>query len=315
MTAPVNTFRVPSFLLLRTLRSVLTLLAVVAVTFVLGRATGDPVALMLPQGATVEDVLAMRARLGLDRPLHVQFGRYLGGIAQGDFGTSLVYGRPALDVIVERLPATLRLGLASFVLSIVVGVPLGIVAATMRGRWFDRVARDVSLALQSLPSFFVGILAILLFGVVLRWLPTFGDATLAHYVLPVATMTLLPVALILRLVRASLLDVLNEDYVRTARAKGVHGASVVLRHALRNALIPVVTVLGLQLAGLMGGAVVIETVFAWPGVGSLAVEAIGGRDFPIVQTVVLLSGAAFVLVNLLVDVSYAFLDPRVDGVR
>jgi len=302
----------PRYVLLRILRGFLTLLAVVAVTFALGRATGDPVALLLPQGATVEDVLAMRARLGLDQPMLTQFGRYLSDIAQGDFGTSLVYNRPALDLILERLPATLRLGLTSFLLAITVGVPLGVLAATGRGSGFDRFVRDVSLALQSLPSFFIGILGILLFGVTLRWLPTFGDATLSHYVLPVVTMTLLPLALILRLVRASLLDVLSEDYVRTARAKGLHRAWVVVRHALRNALIPVVTVLGLQLASLIGGSVVIETVFAWPGVGSLAVEAIAGRDFPIVQAVVLLSSAAFVLINLLVDLSYALLDPRVE---
>jgi len=302
----------PRYVLLRILRGFLTLLAVVAVTFALGRATGDPVALLLPQGATVEDVLAMRARLGLDQPMLTQFGRYLSDIAQGDFGTSLVYNRPAFDLILERLPATLRLGLTSFLLAITVGVPLGVLAATGRGSGFDRFVRDVSLALQSLPSFFIGILGILLFGVTLRWLPTFGDATLSHYVLPVVTMTLLPLALILRLVRASLLDVLSEDYVRTAHAKGLHRAWVVVRHALRNALIPVVTVLGLQLASLIGGSVVIETVFAWPGVGSLAVEAIAGRDFPIVQAVVLLSSAAFVLINLLVDLSYALLDPRVE---
>lgn len=302
----------PRYVLLRILRGFLTLLAVVAVTFALGRATGDPVALLLPQGATVEDVLAMRARLGLDQPMLTQFGRYLSDIAQGDFGTSLVYNRPALDLILERLPATLRLGLTSFLLAITVGVPLGVLAATGRGSGFDRFVRDVSLALQSLPSFFIGILGILLFGVTLRWLPTFGDATPSHYVLPVVTMTLLPLALILRLVRASLLDVLSEDYVRTAHAKGLHRAWVVVRHALRNALIPVVTVLGLQLASLIGGSVVIETVFAWPGVGSLAVEAIAGRDFPIVQAVVLLSSAAFVLINLLVDLSYALLDPRVE---
>lgn len=300
------------YVAIRVVRGALTLFAVVALTFALGRATGDPVALLLPQGATVEDVLAMRARLGLDQPLALQFVRYLGDLARGDFGTSLVYNRPALDLVLERLPATLRLGLTAFVVAGLIGIPLGVLAATSRSSLFDRVVRDASLALQSLPSFFVGILGILLFGVALRWLPTFGDATLRHYVLPVATMTLLPLALILRLVRASLLEVLGEDYVRTAHAKGLRPPTVMVRHALRNALVPVLTVLGLQLASLIGGAVIVETVFAWPGVGSLAVEAIGGRDFPIVQTVVLLSGTAFVVVNLAVDLSYALLDPRVE---
>ncbi len=300
------------YIAMRMMRGALTLLAVVALTFALGRATGDPVALLLPQGATVEDVLAMRSRLGLDQPLALQFVRYLGDLARGDLGTSLVYNRPALDLVVERLPATLRLGLAAFLVAGSIGIPLGVIAATTRSSLFDRLVRDASLALQSLPSFFVGILGILLFGVALRWLPTFGDATLRHYVLPVATMTLLPLALILRLVRASLLEVLGEDYVRTAHAKGLRPPTVMVRHALRNALVPVVTVLGLQLASLIGGAVIVETVFAWPGVGSLAVEAIAGRDFPIVQTVVLLSGVAFVVVNLVVDLGYALLDPRVE---
>ncbi|MDR9390653.1 MAG: ABC transporter permease [Trueperaceae bacterium] len=300
------------FLAVRTVRGVATLIAVVALTFALGRATGDPVALLLPQGATVDDVLAMRARLGLDRPLPVQFGLYLGDLLRGDFGTSLVYNRPALAVVAERVPATLRLGAAAFAAAILVAGPLGVFAALRRDTPFDRAVRDLSLTLQSLPSFFVGIVGILVFGVVLRWLPTFGDATLQHYVLPVATLTLLPLALLLRLVRASLLEVLHQDYVRTAHAKGLPVGRVVTRHALRTALIPVVTILGLQLANLIGGAVIVETVFAWPGVGSLAVEAIGGRDFAIVQTVVLLSGTAFVVMNLLVDLSYAVLDPRVE---
>lgn len=180
-----------------------------------------------------------------------------------------------------------------------------------RGGSVDRLVRDLSLALQAIPSFVVGIVAILVFGVTLRWLPTFGADGALHYVLPVATLTLLPLALVLRLTRSSLLEALSEEYVRTARAKGLRPWRVVLRHGLRNALAPVVTVLGLQLAGVISGAVVVETVFAWPGVGSLAVAAINGRDFAIVQTVVLLSAAAFVLVNLAVDVLYGVLDPRV----
>lgn len=299
------------FLGWRALRGAATLLGVLALTFALGRLTGDPVALMLPQSATLADHAAMRASLGLDRPIPAQFAAYLAGAVRGDLGISLTQNRPALELVVERLPATLRLGGAAFVVALAFGMPLGVLAAVFRDGPFDRAVRDASLALQSLPSFVVGIVAILTFGVALRWLPTFGSDGPAHYVLPVATMALLPFALILRLTRSSLLEVMGEDYVRTARAKGVQPVQVIVRHALRSALAPVVTVLGLQLGGLIGGAVVIETVFAWPGVGSLAVAAINGRDYPIVQAVVVLSAAAFVLANLLVDVLYGVLDPRV----
>jgi peptide/nickel transport system permease protein len=295
----------------RSLRGLATLLGVLALTFALGRLTGDPVALLLPDSATVADAQAMRARLGLDRPIPEQFAHYLGSVLRGDLGNSLVYNRPALGLVIERLPATLRLGGAAFVLAIALGIPLGVVAAVGRGRALDRTVRDTTLVLQSVPSFVIGILAVLLFGVTLQWLPTFGSDTPRHYVLPVITMALYPLALIVRLTRSGLLEVLGEDFVRTARAKGVPASRVVMGHALRNALVPVVTVLGLQLAGLIGGAVVIETVFAWPGVGSLAVAAINGRDFPIVQTVVVLSAAAFVAANLLVDLLYGVLDPRV----
>lgn len=299
------------FLAVRTLRGGATLLGVLALTFALGRLTGDPVALLLPQSATLEDYAAMRARLGLDAPLAAQFGAYLTGALRGDLGTSLVQNRPALELVLERLPATLRLGALALGLAVVLGLPLGVLAAVRRGGRLDRTVRDASLALQALPSFVVGILGILLFGVALRWLPTFGSDGPLHHVLPVATLALLPFALLVRLTRSSLLEVLHEDYVRTARAKGARPTAVVVRHALRNAVAPVITVLGLQLGGIIGGAVVIETVFAWPGVGSLAVGAINGRDYPIVQAVVVLSAAAFVVANLLVDLAYGLLDPRV----
>ncbi len=295
----------------RSLRGVATLLGVLALTFALGRLTGDPVALMLPDSATLADAAAMRARLGLDRPIPEQFAAYLGSVLRGDLGNSLVYNRPALELVLERLPATLRLGGLGFLAATALGVPLGVAAAVGRGGAFDRTVRDLSLVLQSVPAFVIGILGILAFGVALQWLPTFGSDTPRHYVLPVATMALYPLALVLRLTRSGLLEVLNEDYVRTARAKGATGMRVVAAHALRNALVPVVTVMGLQVAGLIGGAVVIETVFAWPGVGSLAVGAINGRDFPIVQTVVLLSATGFVVANIVVDLLYGVLDPRV----
>jgi ABC-type dipeptide/oligopeptide/nickel transport system permease component len=289
----------------------LTLLGVLAITFALGRLTGDPVAVMLPSSATLADYQAMRASMGLDQPLPEQFIRYLQRVARGDLGVSVVANRPALDLVLERLPATLRLGLLAFATAACVALPLGVAAAVWRSSRFDRTVRDLSLLLQAVPPFVLAILSILLFGVTLQWLPTFGSASLRHYLLPVVTLSVLPLALLLRLMRAALLETLAEEFVRTARAKGAGVRRIIIHHALRNALAPVATVLGLQLAGIISGAVVVETVFAWPGVGSLVVGAINGRDYAIVQTVVLLSATAFVVVNLIVDFLYGWLDPRV----
>jgi peptide/nickel transport system permease protein len=224
-----------------------------------------------------------------------------------------VYNRPALEVTVERIPATLALGLPSLLLSVALGIPLGVYCAHRRNGWIDRLAMSISLIGQSLPSFFLGIALILFFGVALAWLPTFGSDTWRHYVLPTLTLTVYPLAIIIRLTRSALLDVLNEDYIRTAYAKGARVPRVVVLHALRNALIPIITVIGLQVASILSGAAIVETVFAWPGMGSLAVRAIGTRDFPVMQSVVLLSAAAFALTNLLVDVLYSVLDPRIQA--
>jgi len=301
----------PQELAARVGRGALTLLGVLAITFALGRLTGDPVAVMLPSSATLADYQAMRASMGLDQPLPEQFIRYLQRVARGDLGVSVVANRPALDLVLERLPATLRLGLLAFATAACVALPLGVAAAVWRSSRFDRTVRDLSLLLQAVPPFVLAILSILLFGVTLQWLPTFGSASLRHYLLPVVTLSVLPLALLLRLMRAALLETLAEEFVRTARAKGAGVRRIIIHHALRNALAPVATVLGLQLAGIISGAVVVETVFAWPGVGSLVVGAINGRDYAIVQTVVLLSATAFVVVNLIVDFLYGWLDPRV----
>lgn len=299
------------FLLLRFLRTILTLLGVITLTFVLGRVSGDPVAMMLPQQATVEDYERMRAALGLDQPIPVQFVRYVEGLARGDLGTSIVYNRPAAQVVGERIGATLRLGIPAFVLSIALGLPLGLLAAYGRGGWFDRAVMGLSLAGQSLPSFAVGIVLILIFGVYFGLLPTFGSDTPAHYILPTVTMTIYPLAIVIRLTRSAILEVRGQAYVRTASAKGLTDTYTALRHVLPNALIPVVTVIGLQFAAIISGAAIVETVFAWPGLGSLAVASIGGRDFPVVQAVVLLSAAAFGVGNMLVDALYFILDPRI----
>lgn len=299
------------FLVTRSLRVVLTMLCVVTLTFILGRLSGDPVAMMMPQTATAEDIARTRAQYGLAEPLPTQYVIYLRGLIQGDLGTSINFNRPALDVVLERIPATVALGVPALLISIWVGIPLGVLAAYHRERWIDRLTMSLSLISQSLPSFSLGIALILFFGVTLRWLPTFGSDTPAHYVLPTITLAIYPLAIVIRLTRAAMLEVLSEDYIRTAYAKGVRRRGVMVFHALRNALIPIVTVVGLQVASILSGAAIVETVFAWPGMGSLAVQAIGGRDYPVVQAVVLVSALAFSLTNLGVDLVYLVLDPRI----
>lgn len=301
------------FLLTRSIRTLLTLFGVVLLTFVLGRVTGDPVAMMLPQTATLEDYERIRTSLGLNEPLPTQFLIYIANVLQGDFGTSIVLRRPALEVVVERIPLTLQLGIPALVVSTLAGIPLGVIVARRRDSALDRFVMSFTLAGQALPPFFIGILLILLFGVTLRWTPTFGSDTSAHLILPTLTLLIYPLAIIVRLTRSSMLEVLNTGYVRTARAKGLSERDVVYRHALRNALIPVITVIGLQVATIISGSAIVETVFAWPGIGQLAVASIGGRDYPIIQTIVLISAAAFCIVNMVIDLLYFWIDPRIEG--
>lgn len=301
------------FILSRLGRTLLTLFGVVTLTFILGRLTGDPIALLLPQTATLEDYERIRASLGLDQPLPVQYVVYLRDLSQGNFGTSILFNRPALDVVVARIPATLELGIPALILSVVIGVPLGIACAWRRGSLFDQIVMSVTLAGQSLPAFFIGIVLILIFGVRLGWLPTFGRDSFAHFILPTVVLTVYPLAFIVRLTRTEMLEVLSQNYMQTARAKGLADRRVVYVHGLRNALIPVVTVIGLQIAAIISGSAIVETVFAWPGIGLLAVQSIGSRDYPVIQTIVLISAAAFGLTNMIVDVLYTVLDPRIRG--
>jgi peptide/nickel transport system permease protein len=259
------------------------------VVFGLVHLSGDPVLLMVSSDAPPDVVTATRHALGFDRPLYEQFGRYVTRAAQGDLGVSLRSSRPVSALIRERLPAT----------------------AVRRGSLVDRVAMVGAVAGQAMPIFWLALLLITLFGVHLRWLPVFGRGSLAHLVLPAVSLSTVILGRLARLVRSSMLEVLGQDYVRTARAKGVAEPRVLAAHALKNAAIPIVTLLGLQFAQLLGGAVVTETIFAWPGIGRLVVEAIFNRDFPVVQGVVLVVSLIFVTVNLLVDLAYAALDPRV----
>lgn len=302
------------FVVRRLLRAVTTLLVVVTVAFIFLRLSGDPVRLLLSLDATEEQVEALRADLGLDAPVVVQYFRFLSGIIRGDLGDSILQRRSALALVLERLPATLELAAVAFGLALLLGPTIGIASAIRHRSVLDRFTIGVMNVLQGVPSFVVAILLILVLTVWLGWLPSSGRGEPQQVVMPAASLAVALAAGQARLVRAVLLDVLRQDYVRTARAKGLRGTHVIRRHALRNAALPVVTVLGLDLATLLGGAVIVETVFAWPGVGRLVVDAVAARDYPVVQAAVLVVAAIFVGLNVLVDLSYGLLDPRVrDG--
>jgi len=287
------------------------LAGILVITFLLTRLSGDPTDLLLPPNATDEARAAFRAVNGLDQPLWVQFVKFARNAIIGDFGASLRFGQPAMDLVIERLPATAELAAATMAIALLIGIPAGVIAAVRRGSTADTSIRLVMLLGQAVPSFFLGVLAIIIFAVWLRWLPTGGRGSLAQLILPATTLAFNLVALIARVTRSCMLDVLKQDYVRTARAKGVWESKVVWLHALRNAFIPVLTVIGLQVGLLLGGVVVTETIFSWPGVGRLAIQAIYARDFPVVQAVVFVFAVIFVLVNLVVDLLYAALDPRI----
>jgi peptide/nickel transport system permease protein len=291
--------------------AILMLVGISLVTFLLTFLSGDPVALMLPAEATVEERAAFRQQLGLDQPLHVQYARFLRGALRGDFGQSLRHNEPALPLVLSKLPATLELATAALILGTLGGIPLGVAAAIWRGSASERFAMGAALAGQSIPNFWLGIMLIYLFAATLMWLPSVGRGGIQNLILPSFTLAVNHMAVVCRLTRSTMLDVLAEDYVRTARAKGASEMAVVMRHALSNGLIPIVTVVGLRMGFLIGGAVVVETVFVWPGVGLLAVQAIYNRDFPVVQAAVFIMASAFVLINMLMDILYAWLDPRI----
>ncbi len=272
---------------------------------------GDPASLMLGAGATDEEVAALEARLGLDDSLPEQYLQFMGDAIRLDFGDSLWLNRPVLTSVSERITATARLASTAMVIALLISFPLGILAALRQRSFIDYSVSVISLIGQSVPSFWLGIMLILLFARQLRWLPSAGSQTWQHLILPSVTLALPLVGVLTRLVRSGLLEVMHEDYIRTARAKGLSPPSVLTRHAMRNMLIPVITVVGIQLGNLLGGAVIVETVFGWPGIGRLLVDAIFQRDYPLVQASILFITATFILINLLVDISYVYLDPRI----
>jgi len=302
---------VARFVVRRFLDSLTALVGVSFIAFAILFLSGDPTYLMIPENYTRSQIAEFRHQMGFDRPWYVQYGDFLGHAVRGDFGVSLRSRIPALPLVLERMPATLELALTAMGLSLAVALPLGVVAATRRGTLIDAGSMVGGLVGQSTPGFWLGLLLILFFGVDLRWLPVSGRGGIAHLVLPGVTLATYSMGRTARVVRASMLDALGHDFIRTARAKGLSGAAVVYRHALRNALMPIVTLIGLDFGVLLGGAVITETVFGWPGIGRLVVNAIYEKDFPIVETAVILIATVFVFLNLCVDVAYGYLDPRV----
>jgi len=299
------------FVTRRLLHTALVTLGVVTLAFVALRLSGDPAATMLPGDASVDELRDLRHALGLDRPLHVQYVAFLGSAVRGDFGDSFRHQQPAFGLVLERLPATLELAFAALLLAVAVALPLGIVAAIYRGRAVDMLAMGFAVVGQATPYFWMGIMLILVVSVELGWLPTSGRGGWPHLILPAVTLGTHFAASLARLTRTSMLEVLGQNFVTTARAKGLGEPRVVLAHALKNAAVPVVTLIGLQFGTLLGGAVVTETIFAWPGVGRLAVQSIFVRDYPVVQAGVLVLALVFVTINLAVDLLYGTLDPRI----
>ena len=297
-------------LVTRALQAVPAMIGITAVAFVLLHLSGDPSYVLLPPEATDDQRAAFRHAYGLDQPLPIQYVAYLGRLAQGDLGTSFAFRQPALDVVLRRFPNTIELAVIATILAILVAIPAGVVSAVRRGTLLDRGLMVAVLLGQSVPTFWLGMLLILVVAVGLRWLPASGQGSWANLVLPSLTLAAWFMALLTRLTRSEMLEVLGQEYMRTARAKGLRERLVLLRHGLRNASIPIVTILGLQFGGLLGGAVVTETVFAWPGVGTLILDSILKKDYPVVLAGVLIVAATFIVINVFLDLMYVYLDPR-----
>lgn len=295
----------------RLLHGLISILGASVIIFLISRLSGDPLALLLPADAPPEVIEQTRQHLGLDQPLVAQYLVFLRNAVTGDFGNSYRWQEPALGLILERLPATVELALAALAFSIAIAVPFGVLSAVYRGSWFDRFAKVFAMAGQAMPNFWVGLLLILLFAVQLNWLPAFGRESWNSLVLPAIALGWYPVAAQTRVVRSAMLDVLDSDYIRMGRAMGLPERVLIWKYALRNAAIPLVTILGVYFAAMLGGAFVVEVIFAWPGVGRTVVEAVFARDFPVVQAGVMLTSVLFVLSNLLVDLSYGLIDPRI----
>ncbi len=299
------------FILFRLIQATITLLALSAGVFFAVNITGDVVSFLTNPQDTQEERQAMRERLGLDRPVYVQYAKFLSHMVQGDFGDSPTWGRPARDLLAERLPNTIKLAAAGFVLTLIIGIPLGIISAVNRRGLVDRVVTPLAIVGMAAPQFWVGVMLILLFGAILGWLPTFGIGGPTHFVLPAFSLSLFLIAGMVRLTRSSMLDVLDSEYIKFARVKGLANWIVIWKHALKNAVIPVMTFAGISLGGLLNGSIVVEQVFGWPGVGKLMLGAVQQRDFTVVEATVLTSGGLYIMMATIVDILYAYVDPRI----
>jgi ABC-type dipeptide/oligopeptide/nickel transport system permease component len=300
-----------AYIFRRIWQSVIVILGVIIITFMISRVLGDPVALLLPPEATPEQRMYYARDLGLDRPMYVQLVVYVGKVLKGDFGQSFRHQEPAMKILLDRVPASLYLTLVATFISVCVALPLGIISAIKRGTIVDRIGMTLALLGQSIPAFWAGIMMILLFSVKLGWLPPSGYGGPQNVILPAVTLAFFFTAATARLTRSSILDVLDMDYVRYARLKGVPERIVILRHVLRNSFITILNIVALQLGLLLGGAVITEFIFSWPGIGRLSLDAIYNRDYPVIQATVVVAAAFFVVINLLVDLIYSATDPRV----
>lgn len=297
--------------IVRLIRSIAVVFGVVTIVFFMSRAVGDPITYLAPIESTAKELEAIKDEIGLNDPLLQQYGRFVADIAQFDFGQSFRANRPATAVVTERLVATIQLGVAALAFAFAIGIPLGILAAVRRGGLIDVLSRLFALLGQAVPNFWLGLILILFVAVRFSWLPTGGRIGLSSIILPAITLGSFPAAAIMRFTRSAMLDALQQDYMRTARAKGLGERAVIVRHALRNSMLAVVTLLGLQVGSILSGAIVVETVFAWPGLGRLIIQSIVASDYPVVQAAVVMTSVWIVFVNFVVDVSYSFLDPRI----
>jgi len=300
-----------SYAFWRLVQAGIAVFGVLTIVFVIMRFSGDPTLLLVPEGASREHVDALRRELGFDRPIIVQYFAYLGDLLRLDFGNSVVQRTPAVDIVATRIPYTLMLAGGALLIAVAIGVPTGVAMAVWRGRTVERVLAAIVLTGQSMPTFLSGILLILVFGVLLGWLPTSGSGDASSLILPSIALGALSMSTFARMARIAVVDELSKDYVRAGRARGLSSGGVVLRHIIRNAAIPVVTIAALEIGNLLAGAVIVETVFAWPGIGQLAIQSIQARDFVVVQVIVLFVSMVYVVMSLLADLAYAVLDPRI----
>ena len=299
------------YIVRRMLQIIPVLLIISFIVFTLVFIAGDPVALMLTEDAALEEIEQLRESLGLNEPFYIQYGNYVFRMIQGDFGESFRYGQDALSVVLERLPATFELAIAAIVIAIMIAIPFGVWSATKQNSSIDLIATGAAVVGKAMPNFWLGIMLILLFSVTLGVLPVSGRGSIAHLILPAITLGTGIAAEMTRLIRSSMLEILNQDYIRTAKSKGIKSVHVIYKHAFRNALIPFVTITALQTSTLIGGALITETVFAWPGIGQLLIQAVNTRDMAIVQACVMIIAAIVILMNLLADIIYRILDPRI----